>query len=79
GSGRQLWLVSAADGGGRPLTADPFLDHSAVAWSPDGSRLAFMRRPLAGAMEPPSIWMLDLPDGRPHLVVENGFMPAWLP
>jgi dipeptidyl aminopeptidase/acylaminoacyl peptidase len=38
---RQLWLVPAAGGQSTPLTAQP-TDISDFAWSPDGTRIAFL-------------------------------------
>jgi Tol biopolymer transport system component len=65
--------------GARPLTRDPLARDSDPAWSPDGSRIAFVRRqPRLGA----AVFLVG-PDGRglcrltPFSV--SAYTPAWAP
>ncbi|MGH2538263.1 MAG: TolB family protein, partial [Candidatus Promineifilaceae bacterium] len=78
GAGGQLVLLSLNGAAARPLTAEPAFNHSAVAFAPDGRQLAFMRASLSGASAA-GVWLLELAGGRPELVAENAFVPAWRP
>lgn len=68
----QLWLVAADGGTPRRLTAGP--QDSAPVWSPDGSRLAFLR---AG-----QVTVLDLGGGDPEQLTDlplGAGAPRWSP
>jgi dipeptidyl aminopeptidase/acylaminoacyl peptidase len=73
---RRLWIADTDGRGAHPLTPGP--DDSAPAWSPDGTRLAFLRHDEAGQQ----LWLLAVESGRmvrltalPHGVGR----PAWSP
>ena len=82
-------LVQRMDGGAPTLVAwVPPQPHS-VAWSPDGSRLAyvqgngdFIRAETLGNIAPSSIWIVDVDGGEPVEVTGHlslNVSPAWLP
>jgi Tol biopolymer transport system component len=77
--GRQLWILTLEDSSTRALTQTPDFGHSSIHWSPDGSRLAFMRFHETNPSDPPEIWCMNA-DGRDarHLAT-GGFLPQWLP
>ncbi|MBO9523690.1 MAG: S9 family peptidase [Nocardioidaceae bacterium] len=54
---RSLWLVPAT--GGEPRALTPPGSDTAPAWSPDGTRIAFLR----AAAGPPQIWLVDVATG----------------
>jgi dipeptidyl aminopeptidase/acylaminoacyl peptidase len=56
-----IWLAAVSGGAPRGLTAGDVSD-SAPAFSPDGSRIAFLSTREGGSQ----IWILDLPDGPPR-------------
>ncbi|MFL6143222.1 MAG: serine hydrolase [Labedaea sp.] len=73
---RALWRVGARDGQPRQLTrgrAD-----SAPAWSPDGTRLAFLRAQDG----PPQVWLLPAGGGEPEQLTTlplGAGAPRWSP
>jgi Tol biopolymer transport system component len=78
--GRQLWLMRADGSDAHPLTADPLYHHSAFAWSPEGTAIAYMRFNAVDPSTPAEIWTTDVGDGsRARRWVSGGYLPAWLP
>lgn len=77
--GRQLWVMRADGSDARRLTAEPDWNHSAFVWSPDGSRLVYMRFHVTDPASPAEIWTIaaDGSDARPLVV--GGYLPEWLP
>jgi dipeptidyl aminopeptidase/acylaminoacyl peptidase len=77
--GRQLWIMRADGSEPVALTSQPALNHASLAWSPDGSRLAYMLFDQARASEPAEIWW-RWADGRlGERVVVGGYTPEWIP
>ncbi len=77
--GRQLWLMNSDGTNPKPLTDEPEATFSAIAWSPDSERLAFMRKSVADLSQPSEIWWIDLNSGLATLLVEGGTLPQWIP
>ncbi len=82
-------LVRSLDGGQPTLIARaPRVPHS-VAWSPDGSKLAYVQGnvdftwgPTLGNVAPSSIWVVGLDGGGPVQVTDHPSLnvsPAWMP
>lgn len=77
--GRQLWRMNADGSGAQALSNQPAINTSAIAWSPDGSTLVFMRFEVTDLASPASIWIAR-PDGsEARLLVEGGYWPRWVP
>jgi hypothetical protein len=80
---RDVWRMSDRGGAPENLTDSPDSDDFDAAWSPDGTRIAFVSNrtshPETG--ESYDIWMLDLTRrGRPVQLTENGSwddQPVW--
>jgi dipeptidyl aminopeptidase/acylaminoacyl peptidase len=62
----QLWLADVASGRTRQLTFGPG-SNTSPAWSPDGSKLAF----LSERAEKRQVWMLDMRGGEAEKVTAN--------
>ena len=81
--GRQIWLMTMPAAGSnpsqiKPLTTSPDYLYTALAWHPDGTKLAAVRFNVTLLTEPPEIWLLDLGGGAVRLVI-GGFSPQWIP
>jgi dipeptidyl aminopeptidase/acylaminoacyl peptidase len=76
---RQIWTIPLEDGLPEMLTGDPFYDHTSPSWSPDGSRLAFMRSKIDTGGGYAGLWLLDPGSGEVVLVADDAFVPGWLP
>ena len=76
-----IWAVPATGGDPRRLTNGP--RDAWPRWSPDGSRLLFLRRPDGeGKPKPIQVYLLPLEGGEPRPVtdlLEGTSAPAWSP
>jgi Tol biopolymer transport system component len=77
--GRQIWLMDADGSNVRLLTNDTLINHSALAWSPDSSTLAFMRFDRSNISQPAEIWVMDTNGDNPRMLVQGGYLPIWIP
>jgi hypothetical protein len=76
----QLYLVPAAGGEPRALTAEPGVIHRFGAWSPDGRRICYSSNRRHPAYF--DVWVMDVATGEPRCVLERDatLMPrAWSP
>lgn len=76
---RQLWLMRPDGTEARALTGDPAISHGPPAWSPDGRTLLYQRVDTTDPAARPAVWRLDVATGAATPVVEDGYLPAWLP
>ena len=77
--GRQLWIMRADGSEPISLTSQPALNHAGLAWSPDGSRLAYMLFDQARASEPSEIWWMEADGTEGERIVVAGYAPEWIP
>jgi Tol biopolymer transport system component len=77
--GRQIWILDADTQGAESLTTDPNLNYSALTWSPEGDKLAFMRRSPGDLNVPPDIGWIDLESGEESILIQGAFLPGWIP
>ncbi len=78
--GRQVWLLDFARGERRALTSAGLYNHTAFAWSPDGTRLAYLRSNRNDFSQPTEIWMADPEAASPPVrLVIGGYAPLWIP
>jgi dipeptidyl aminopeptidase/acylaminoacyl peptidase len=76
-----LWLVPAAGGAARPITAGPH--DSDARWSPDGKTIAFTRTgEKDGKPQPPQIFLLSMEGGEAQRLTDlpkGAAAPVWSP
>ena len=76
-----VWVVSTSGGDPRRLTAGP--RDTSPRWSPDGSRLLFVRRvEVEGKIRPPQVFLLAMNGGEPRTLTdlpEGVSAPVWSP
>jgi Tol biopolymer transport system component len=77
--GRQLWVMRADGSDAHPLTDEPDYNHSALGWSPDSSKLVYMRFNQSDMAQPAEIWVMGADGTGAHLLATGGFSPRWLP
>lgn len=76
-----LWVMDAFGNNLRQVTATPDVDEFLGGWSPDSSRLVYMREPPDGS-QPSDVWSIKL-DGTGAMQLTHdtadSFSPAWSP
>jgi TolB protein len=71
-----LWIMNA-DGSGRTVLARGFI--SQYRWSPDGTRIAFIRDRVSGQNVFDDLWVIPADGGREIQVAANATYPSWAP
>jgi dipeptidyl aminopeptidase/acylaminoacyl peptidase len=77
--GRQLWLMRPDGSDAYQLSDEPFYGHSSLAWSPDSSAIAYMRKSQLDISQPGEIWLIEIDEGEPDQLVVGGYLPQWIP
>ena len=77
--GRQIWLMRPDGTEARQVTNTPDTNHYNLAWSPDGSRIAYSRFNQNAPTDPPEIWLVDPTSGEEAQLVIGGYAPKWIP
>lgn len=84
--GRQAWQMRPDGSETLQLTDVPALNHAALSWSPDGTRLAYMVFDQLNPTGPAEMWWrrIDGGDGGRIAVPESessagGYAPTWIP
>ncbi len=77
--GRQLWLFEVDRDQRYPLTENEDYHHTAFAWHPDSSQLAYVRYNQAQLAQAPEIWLINTADIQRLRLVINAYAPRWIP
>jgi TolB protein len=77
--GRQVWLMRADGTQARQITHDSNFNHFSISWSPDSSRIAFVRADQENLASQPEIWIFDLVEDELTFLQSGGYFPHWLP
>lgn len=80
GAGRP-WVAETIDSPGQPVTSDPALAASSVAFTPERHAIVIARAPVPGESPGPTggIWMVSLQGGDAQQLSADGWLPRWLP
>jgi Tol biopolymer transport system component len=77
--GRQLWIMTADGSNAHPITDEADYIHYDIAWSHNGTRLAYVRFDESRAFNPPELWMINVDGSDPIQLVIGGYGPLWIP
>lgn len=77
--GRQLWVMKPEIGQSQAITNDLNYNHYEFAWSPDSKQLAYVKFNQTILTAPPEIWLFKLINAEQTRLVENGYLPQWMP
>ncbi|HSB91123.1 MAG TPA: Ig-like domain-containing protein [Anaerolineales bacterium] len=77
--GRQIWRMRSDGLDPEPLTDEPTLNHSALAWSPDGQYLVYMLFDQMDMTRPAEIWWRSADGSGSGQLAVGGYAPAWTP
>ena len=77
--GRQVWTMRADGSQAAAITQEPYYNHYDLAWSPDGSRLAYIRFNKNSLIDPPELWMMNADGSGATRLVTGGYSPQWIP
>lgn len=77
--GRQIWIMGPDGSNPHPITNEADYNHYDLAWSQDGSRLAYVRFNQESIADPPEMWMINVDGGNPIQLMVGGYSPIWIP
>ena len=77
--GRQLWLLNMDSGELSQLTDSPNHQVIAIAWSPDGQQIAYVRANQVEFQNPLELWITNLDGSASQLIAVDAYAPAWVP
>jgi Tol biopolymer transport system component len=77
--GRQLWLLHVESGELAQLTDSANHQVIAIAWSPDGRQIAYVRANQDQFQNPLELWITNLDGSASQLIAVDTYAPAWVP
>jgi Tol biopolymer transport system component len=77
--GRQIWIMSSDGVNPHPIINEADYNHYDLAWSHNGSTLAYVRFNQQDISDPPELWMVDAAGSDPVQLVIGGYSPVWIP
>ena len=77
--GRQIWKMNVDGSQAAAMTDEPYHNHYDLAWSPDGSDLAYVRFNKDALTQPPELWMMGADGSNATRLVTSGYLPQWIP
>lgn len=77
--GRQIWRMRTDGLAPEPLTDEPSLNHSALAWSPDGQYLVYMVFDQTDMTRPAEVWWMAVDGSSTGQLAVGAYSPQWSP
>ena len=78
-AGRQIYISKMDGSQFQVVTDEPGTWHTAIQWSPDGTRLVYQEYTPGAANAVPRVVVWNRISGEFIVSAENGALPAWLP
>ena len=78
-AGRQIYISKMDGSQFQAVTDELGTSHTAIQWSPDGTRLVFQEYTPGTSRAVPRVVVWDRVSGEFLIVAENGALPTWLP
>ncbi len=78
-AGKQLWQMRPDGSEAERLTDEAAINHGVPSFGAQGTRLAYLRYDLGAPLDAAQIWWFDVAARTGGLVVEGGYLPAWIP
>lgn len=76
--GRQVWVMDADGRQPQQITDEAIFNHGELSWSPDGSKLAFLKTNQVDLAEAPEIWVYELENEQLTYILSGGYSPKWI-
>jgi Tol biopolymer transport system component len=63
---------------GHPITDEAYYNHYDLAWSRDGSMIAYVRFNQVKLSDLPELWLVNADGSNPVQLVIGGYSPLWI-
>lgn len=77
--GRQLWVMREDGSEAHALINEPNYYHYDFAWSPDSTKIAYLRFDQVTMNKPPELWLINADGSDAIQLVIGGYNPRWIP
>lgn len=77
--GRQFWLIRSDGNNPRPMTNQQDFSFSGYSWSPDSTKIAYLKFNTADYNLQREVWIMNISTGISQKIIINGYQLGWIP